>query len=85
MHTVDLLEQALAAAERIGYRVRQDWLDGRGGGCEIKGQKWILLDLASSPAEKLQVVAEVLSQEAPSASVDLSPPLRGLLDARRAA
>jgi len=85
MHTVDLLEQALAATEKLGYRLRQDWLDGHGGGCELKGQKWLLLDLAASPAEKLQIVSEVLSREIAEQCSDLSPELRGLLDARRAA
>ena len=32
MHTVDLLEEALGLVERVGYRVRQEWLDGGGGG-----------------------------------------------------
>ncbi|HVU90128.1 MAG TPA: hypothetical protein VHD36_22545 [Pirellulales bacterium] len=63
MHTVELLERALRAAEGLGYRVRQDWLDGPGAGCEIKGEKWLFLDLASSPLDQLDVVAGVLSRE----------------------
>jgi hypothetical protein len=63
MHTVELLERALRAAEGLGYRVRQEWLDGPGAGCEIKGEKWLFLDLASNPLDQLDVVAGVLSRE----------------------
>ncbi|MBI2825438.1 MAG: hypothetical protein HYX69_12195 [Planctomycetia bacterium] len=86
MHTVDLLERALRAAQRLGYRVRQDWLDGSGGGgCEIKGQKWLFLDLAASPVEQLHVVADVLSRELAAGKATLDPDLRGLLKGRTAA
>lgn len=85
MHTVDLLERAIRALERLGYRVRQDWLDGSdGGGCEIKGQKWLFLDLAASPVEQLHVVAEVLSRELAAGRAALDPELRGLLKGRAA-
>ncbi len=62
MHTVDLLEQALAAARRLGWQVREDWLDGNGSGtCYFKGQKWIFLDLAQGASEHLAVVCEALA------------------------
>ena len=61
MHTVEQLEHALARAKKLGYRVKHDWLDGCGGGCEIAGQKWIYLDLALSTDEQLEQVLEVLS------------------------
>jgi len=71
MHTLDKLERAIAAVEQLGYRVRQDWLGGGsggggtgGGGCEIRGQKWLFLDLSQSPADQLDVVTEVLRREA---------------------
>jgi hypothetical protein len=61
MHTVDLLEQAVAMAESVGYAVRQEWLGGAGGGsCEIRGRKWLFVDLALTPAEQLSQVLEVL-------------------------
>ncbi|MCL6501992.1 MAG: hypothetical protein K6T86_04855 [Pirellulales bacterium] len=64
MHTVDLLEQAIAAARRLGWQVREDWLDGNGGGaCYIKGQKWIFLDLAQDARDHLAVVCEALARE----------------------
>lgn len=86
MHTVDLLEQALQTAQRLGYKLRQEWLGGSGGGgCEIKGQKWMFLDLALSPSEQLEQVAEALMREPGIARLDLSPPLRKLLRLRKAA
>jgi hypothetical protein len=95
MHTVELLERALRAAEGLGFRIRQDWLDGPGAGCEIKGEKWLFLDLGSSPLDQLDVVAGVLSRELSQrrASDDVStqnpatldPVLRQYLEERRAA
>lgn len=86
MHTVDLLEQALLTAERIGIRYRQDWLGGGGGGvCELKGQKWIFLDLAQSPAEQLDQVLEALRQDPRVLNLQLSPELRSRLGLRKSA
>jgi hypothetical protein len=71
MHTLDKLERAIAAVEQLGYRVRQEWLGAAAGGgsigsgdCEIRGQKWLFLDLSQSPADQLDVVTEVLRREA---------------------
>ena len=61
MHTVELLQEALDAARRVGYDVRQDWLGGDGGGhCIVRGRRLLLLDVAQSPAEQLDVVADAL-------------------------
>jgi len=84
MHTVDLLDQALRAAEELGYHVRQEWLDGTSGGCEIKGEKWLFLDLAQTPLEQLHVVADELSRERAERRAQLTPPLRQFLDSRAA-
>jgi hypothetical protein len=65
MHTVELLHEALDAARRLGYEVRQDWLGGNGGGhCLVRGRKWLLLDLAQTPSEQLEVVTDALHGEA---------------------
>jgi hypothetical protein len=61
MHTVELLQEALEAARWLGYDVRQDWLGGDGGGhCLVRGRRLLLLDLAQSPDEQLDVVADAL-------------------------
>lgn len=86
MHTVELLERALETAGRLGYRVRQDWLGGAGGAsCELKGQKYIFLDVAQTPAEQLATVAEALRDDPRLAGLEVAPPLRGYIETRRAA
>jgi hypothetical protein len=72
MHTVELLHEALRAAQRLGYQVRHEWLGGSGGGtCEIKGQKWLFVDLALGPSDQLEQVLDALAREPGPAS----PPL----------
>lgn len=86
MHTVELLEEALELAERMGFKVRQEWLDGRGSGaCELKGRRWIFLDLAEPAREQLAAVAECLRSLGPGATASMSPPLRSAVGLRRAA
>ena len=64
MHTVELLQEAVETARRLGYEVRQDWIGGDGGGhCIVRGRKWLLLDLAQSADEQLDVVADALRGE----------------------
>ena len=60
MHTVELLDEALAVAQRMGFKIRQEWLSGSGGPCEIKGQRWLFVDLSLPPLEQLdQVIAAI--------------------------
>ena len=60
MHTVVLLAHALNLAERLGYVVRQEWLDGNGGGgCELRGRRFLFIDLAASPADQFDLVLRV--------------------------
>jgi hypothetical protein len=64
MLTVEALEQALAAAGRLGFKVRMEWLGGEGGGaCEIRGERWIFIDLATTAEEQLAVVLDALARE----------------------
>lgn len=85
MHTVELLEEAIRAAEALGYQVRQEWLEGAGGDCVIKGRKWLFLDLAQGVPERLQLVLTALSREDAGQRLELGEPLRRLLVRRRAA
>jgi hypothetical protein len=80
MHTVELLDQALKLAGRIGYAIRQEWLAGTGGGgCELKGQKLLFLDLDLRPDEQLEQVLEVLRHEQTAAGLPMPHELRDLL------
>src|SRR3972149_12306128 len=86
MHTVELLRDAMEAARRVGYDVRQDWLGGDGGGhCLVRGRRLLLLDVAQSPAEQLDVVADALRGEARTASLKISGKLAERLKERAAA
>lgn len=86
MHTVELLDEAVQVARRLGYEVRQDWLGGDGGGhCLVRGRKWLLLDLAQSSDEQLEVVAEALRGEIGASRVIQSSELAERLDLRSAA
>jgi len=86
MHTVEFLEQALSVAEGLGYKIRQEWLGGTGGGaCEFAGQKWIFVDLALSAIEQLDQVTDALQNDPAIYTIHLSPPMRNLLDIRKSA
>jgi hypothetical protein len=88
MHTVEVLEQAIDTARRLGFQVRMDWLGGAGGGsCEIRGEQWIFVDLAHSAEEQLCTVLEALEQEADQSVLPLpiQPNLQRLLMQRKSA
>jgi hypothetical protein len=86
MHTVELLEEAIALAERVGYQIRQEWLGGSGGGaCEIKGRKWIFLDLAAGPVDHVEQVLDALRHEPGVVQLPMSHKLRDLLELRKTA
>ena len=86
MHTVELLEEACQAAVTLGYKIRQEWLGGVGGGaCEFAGQKWVFVDLALNAVEQLEQVAEALRNDPGIHLTEVSPPLQQILDIRRAA
>ena len=85
MHTVELLEEAIGLAERTGYKVRQEWLSGSGGGCEVEGQKWIFLDLAAGPLDQLEQIVEALRRDPNAILLPMPHPLRELLVVRKSA
>jgi hypothetical protein len=86
MHTVQVLDEAVAAARRLGYEVRLDWLGGNGGGhCLVRGRKWLLLDLAQSAEEQLEVVIDALRGESGVTQSSLSAPLAERLQLQAAA
>jgi hypothetical protein len=86
MHTVELLQEAVEAARRLGYEVRQDWLGGDGGGhCIVRGRKWLLLDVAQSADEQLDIVADALRSESGAVLHVKSRELAKRLHARSAA
>ncbi len=86
MHTVELLEHAIALAEQCGFVVRQDWFGGlSAGACEVKGRRWILIDLALNPREQLEGVLDALRATPTPELIPMPPQLRGMLNLRKAA
>lgn len=87
MHTVELLEQALASAKALGYRIRQEWIDCEGGSgiCEFKGLKWIFLDHALDPGEQLEIVMQALDGAEEAAILKFPGELRRQLELRKSA
>ena len=86
MHTVELLQQAIRLAERLGYTVRQEWLAGaEGGACELKGRKYLFLDLSAGPMDQLDQVLHSLRREPISPSLPVPAPLQDLLGLRKSA
>ena len=86
MHTVVLLAHALNFAERLGYVIRQEWLDGNGGGgCELRGRKFLFIDLATPPADQFEMVVGVLRREPGAAELSMPQELRDRLRLRKSA
>ncbi len=64
MHNAKLLSLALEAARSAGYEVREEILDGAGGGhCTIRGKKCLLLDMTQSHREQLSDTLDALRAE----------------------
>ncbi len=86
MHTVVLIAHALNLAERLGYVIRQEWLEGNGGGgCELRGRKFLFIDLATSPPDQLEMVLDVLRGEPRTAELSMPQELRDILRLRKSA
>ncbi len=72
MNIVARLEKGIIAVQNLGYSVRQEWLDGEGGGvCILRGEKILFLDLSQDINEQLDVVLEILRKDP---AIDLLDP-----------
>ena len=86
MHIVHQLKQALELAQELGYEIRQDWLDGNGGGhCLVRGRKLLMIDLAQSHEEQFAIVRAALRGEPQLARIEIADELADALDVRSAA
>jgi hypothetical protein len=71
MHVAAQLEAALEQARQRGFRLRSEWLGGAGGGaCELRGERWLFLDLALEPSEQLEQVLAALSAGLPDKAAE---------------
>jgi hypothetical protein len=73
-------------ARQLQYTIREEYLDGAGGGhCYFGGKKWLLLDITQSPEEQLSDVSDALRAEAGLWRLPITPPLARLLQVTEAA
>ncbi len=82
MDSVQLLEEALETARRIGFEVREEALDGVGGGvCRISGKKLLFLDSAATTRQRLEHTLRALTTDSQTDEIILTAALRSALDA----
>jgi hypothetical protein len=64
MNAAKVLSLAVDAARDAGYEVREEVLEGAGGGhCIIRGKKCLLLDMTQTHREQLTDVLDALRAE----------------------
>ena len=80
MHTANLLAEAAELARRLDYTLREEYLDGAGGGhCFFGGRKWLLLDVTQSVDEQLSVITDALRLDDAVWRLPVSPQLALML------
>jgi hypothetical protein len=80
MRTLDKFEQAIALAEKIGYKIRYEALAGSSSGvCEFGGSRWIFIDLGLSVDERLDLISEALLADPSLPISELSDDLKSHL------
>ena len=71
-----LLAEATELARKCSYQIREEDLDGAGGGhCFFAGKKWLLLDVTQSTDEQLRDVIDALRDEPGVGKHTMSPEL----------
>ena len=86
MHHLELLEQALTVARKVGFLVREEYVgDIDGGSCVVRGQKMLFLDPQLSIPDRLVIVCEALAAEEQLDRSNLPDELAQRLIVRRAA
>ena len=81
---LSLLEET---AQRLGIAIRYERFDGadvsvRDGLCLVKGEKVLFMDKRHTPREKIQVLAQTIS-DLDSENTYMPPVVRELIDAMR--
>jgi hypothetical protein len=80
MQTANLLAEAAELARRLDYTLREEYLDGAGGGhCFFGGRKWLLLDVTQSVDEQLSVITDALRIDDAVWRLPVSPQLALML------
>ena len=77
MHTAQLLAQAIDAAKRLGYEIREDALEGAGGGhYMMRGKRFLMIDMTQSYREQLSDVVDALRAAPDLGGIELHPALQ---------
>jgi len=64
MNTTTMLAEALQLARECQYQIREEDLEGAGGGhCSFSGKKWLLLDITQSAQQQLEDTLDALRCE----------------------
>ena len=80
MRTLELLDYLIGLARRLGFEIREEWLDGAGGGaCLIKGQRILFVDQSLPPAERVEQIAQSLRGSEELSNVYVLPEARAVL------
>jgi hypothetical protein len=81
MRTLELLDYLIELARRLGYEVREEWLDGAGGGsCVLKGQKILFVDQSLTPSDRIEQIARSMQGAEELAKIYVLPEARELLE-----
>lgn len=79
MKTTKVIEELEQAARRLGFEVRTEKGDFRGGRCVVDGEELIMLNKRHLPETQLAVLAEAL-RETPIETIYLKPAVRQALE-----
>lgn len=81
MRTLELLDYLLDLARRLGYEVREEWLDGTpAGACELHGRHVLFVDQSLPPSERVAQLARSLRANPNVGCIYLLPEARLALD-----
>lgn len=80
MNTPQIIDELKQAAFQLGYEVRVEKGNFRGGRCAVEGEEIIMLNKRHLPETQLVVLAEALRDEAID-TVYLKPAVRRALEA----
>ncbi len=79
MDTTTIIEELEDVAERLGFDVRAEKGNFRGGRCIVGGEELIMLNKRHQPETQLVVMAEAL-RDAPLDTMYLKPAVRQALE-----
>ena len=81
MRTLELLDYLIDVARRIGFEIREEWLDGMGAGaCQIKGHRVLFVDQSLPPSDRVDQIAQALRGRDELATIYILPEARAILD-----